>query len=91
MHRNGDTNKNNLYLLHFWFWFIPGTVLDNNKMQLKATEPLEETKMYPHATYTKPTNLSIFVVLKSSVITDEPKRVLCPFQEDCLVKLDYIS
>lgn len=87
MHRNGDANKNNLYLLRFCFWFIPGTVLDNNKMQLKATEPLEKTKMYIHI----PTNLSIFVVLKSSVITDEPKRVLCPFQEDCLIKLDYIS
>lgn len=36
-------------------------------------------------------NLSISAGLKSSAIADGPKRVLCPFQEDCLVKLDYIS
>ena len=36
-------------------------------------------------------NLNISEGLKSNAITDEPKKWLCPFQEDWLVKLDYIS
>lgn len=63
-------------------------------MQWKAKQPLGRPILFVHNMQHKnkpDCNLTIPAGLKSSDITDEPERVLCPFQEDCLVKLDYIS
>lgn len=62
---------------------ILGTARNHTETQLKGQATTEVTNM-------RRKNNGTSAGLKSCAITDEPKRVLCPFQADCLVKLDYI-
>lgn len=78
--KNNDVNKHSAFTF-FLFDFYTQQLNSHKEIQPKSKQPLK----WPGC------KLSISAGLKSSAIPDEAKRVLCPFQEDCLVKLDYIS
>lgn len=83
-----------LFLLLHPTHFVPGRLLSNKDMPTVGQATTWVTNAVWKCMQLKnktDCNRSISAGLKSNAITDEPKRVLCPFQEDCLVKLDYIS